>query len=350
MLRKFILLFTMLIMCTTAHARDTQIFQTQSGIQCLTDIGNDQETFVNAIKTQILHGQEFNQRLVDREKHKLYTIVAANIVTHCIDTNNLNDFNHDIVDATKIDIPFKLDDKYYKLTVDVETLFEYINIPAGVLVTNLRNKRPGDVITKAETPSDYISSFDCSDHWVRLDLSDSSPVNVAGKAAFPEYTDQEFFIDFPFGKNNRAFPGLIIGAKTGWGGAEQVVWYPNYRVARAKAKQFAEGLNNTACSKDNLVVDVVSLTTKPVTQGDKTGWAITAEIGGGVGTAISIAGAVAAVSGVVAATTWEVPVAGWIVAAVAATVATVSGIIAIAPSSLADMNQVMILDGPYRIK
>ncbi|MBO4745508.1 MAG: hypothetical protein J5613_00350 [Alphaproteobacteria bacterium] len=92
------------------------------------------------------------------------------------------------------------------------------------------------------------------------------------------------------------------------------------------------------------------MTTKPVTQGDKTGWAITAEIGGGVGTAISIAGAVAAVSGVVAATTWEVPVAGWIVAAVAATVATVSGIIAIAPSSLADMNQVMILDGPYRIK
>ena len=369
-MRKFWLIFSILttIICGNgAHAYDATP-------ACLTAIGNDNATFINILKSEILKGNPFDQKLADREKNRLYNLVAANILTHCVDVDNLDSFNTEIVDATNLKIPFKMDNKYYELDINANNLFEYINLPVGIMVTNLRDKSVGDVITKAETPSDYFFSGDCSDHWVRVNIANKVPVNKAGQLAFPSYIGKEFFIDFPFGKNNRAFPGLIIAAKKGIGGSEEVVWFTNYKLARESAKQFAEALNNTACANDHLVVDVVSLTTSPSTQGNKKGWAIGAGVSAGIGatSALSAAGLISIGSGAAAAGTAAaattgaaavagaaagtaaassaVPIVGWVIAAVAATVAVVAGTIAIAPTSLADMNQVMVMDGPYIIK
>ena len=224
------------------------------------------------------------------------------------------------------------------------------------MITNLRSKSAGDVITKAETPKDYFFTNDCSDHWVRINIDNSVPVNTAGQAAFSNYAGKEFFIDFPFEKNNRAFPGLIIAAKKYIGGGEEVVWYSNYRLARQNAKKFADALQNTPCGNQNLAVNVVSLNTTPDNQGENRGWAIGAGVNAGIGAGIATTGALSA-AGIIsigaagtAAGSSAIPVAGWIVAAVAATVATVAGVIAIAPSSLADLNQVMVMDEPIFIK
>lgn len=341
-MRKFWVMFSILtsIICgNVAHAYDAIP-------ACLTAIGNDDTTFINVLKSEILKGKPFDQQLVDREKNRLYSLVAANILTHCVDVDNLDSFNTEIVDATNLKIPFKMDNKYYELDINATNLFEYINLPVGIMVTNLRNKSVGDVITKAETPSDYFFSGDCSDHWVRINIANSVPVNKAGQIAFPSYSGKEFFIDFPFGKNNRAFPGLIIAAKKGIGGSEEVVWFTNYKLARENAKQFAEALNNTACANDHLVVDVVSLATSPSTQGNKKGWAIGAGVSTGIGatSALSAAGLISIGSG--AAIAAAIPIVGWVAAAVAA----VTSVIAIAPTSLADINQVMVMDGPYIIK
>ena len=142
--------------------------------------------------------------------------------------------------------------------------------------------------SKAELPNDYFFSGECSDHWVRINIDNTVPVNVAGQAAFTKYKDKEFFIDFPFGKNNRAFPGLIIAAKKGVGGSEEVVWYRNYKAAREAAQKFADALKGTACANQGLVIDVVSLKTVPVTQGNKTGWTIGAGVAGGTAIAVGL--------------------------------------------------------------
>lgn len=329
-MRRFLFIFsifTTIICGRVAHAADTTP-------ACVTAIGNDTEAFVNVLKSEILKGKEFDQKLVDKEKTKLYNLVAANIMTHCFDVTKLDDFNSDIVDASDLSIPFKMDDKYYKLNVNVSNLFDHIDLLTGVMVTNLRQKGIGDVITKAETPSDYFFSGSCSDHWVRVNIDNDVPVNKAGQLAFTTYSGKEFFIDFPFGKSNRAFPGLIIASTKGLGGSEQVVTFSNYKKAREAAKAFADALQNTACTNDRLVVDVVSLSTVPVTQNGKTSWAIGGGVAGGAAVGLGIALA-------------SNPV-GWIIAGVAAVGSAVA--YTIAPQSLADLQQVMIMDGPHMIR
>lgn len=325
-MRKFLLIFVMMLCGNLAHAGDTP--------PCVAAIGNDTAAFVDVLKTKILNGKEFNQKFVEQRKHEMYNLVAGNILTHCLDTKNLADFNTDIVDAETLTIPFQMDGKYYSLNVNVATLFNYVNLKFGILVTTKRDKMRGDVITKDEMPKDYFFSGQCSDHWVRVNIDNDVPVNKAGQAAFPTYAGNEFFIDFPSGKNNRAFPGLVIASKKGIGGSEQVVWFQNYKVARENAKKFANALQNTPCANDMLAVDVISLDTVPVIQNGKKQWAISGGVVGGASIALGIALA-------------SNPV-GWIIAGIAAAGGAVA--YAIAPQSLADMEQVMVMDGPYLIK
>ena len=105
-------------------------------------------------------------------------------------------------------------------------------------------------------------------------------------------------------------------------------------MARENAKKFADALQNTPCANDMLAVDVVSLNTIPVVQNGKKQWAI----GGGVAGGASIGLGIALASNPV----------GWIIAGIAAVGGAVA--YAIAPQSLADMEQVMVMDGPYLIK
>lgn len=329
-MRKFLLIFAMILCGNLAYATDTYT------PACVAAIGNDQNAFVNVLKSEILKGKEFNQKFVDQKKDELYTLIARNLAVHCLDVTNLDDFNTAIVDADVLTIPFQMDSKYYSLNINVAELFNYTDyLKAGIMVTPLSNKRKGDVITKGEMPTDYFFSGQCSDHWVRVNIDNDVPVNKAGQAAFPTFAgSNEFFIDFPFGKNNRAFPGLIIASAKGIGGSEQVVWFPNYKTARENAKKFAAALQNTPCTNDGLAVDVVSLNTVPTTQNGKSGWAL----GGGItgGAAIGVGAFLA-----------SNPV-GWIIAGIAAAGGAVA--YAIAPQSLADMEQVMVMDGPYLIK
>lgn len=333
-MRKFLLIFAMMLCGNFAHATDA------TTPACMVAIGNDQNAFVNVLKTEILKGKEFNQQFVDKNKDALYTLVARNLAVHCLDTSNINDFNTNIVDADILTIPFKMDGKYYSLNLNVAKLFDYTAdyLKAGIMVTPLSNptlagKRMGDVITKSEMPTDYFFSGQCSDHWVRVNIDNNIPINKAGQAAFPTFAgSNEFFIDFPIGKNNRAFPGLIIASAKGIGGSEQVVWFTNYKTARASARKFAAALQNSPCANDKLAVNVVALNTVPTVQNGKSGWALGGGIAGAVGVGVFLA---------------SNPV-GWIIAGVAAAGAAVG--YAIAPQSLANMDQVMVLDGPYLIK
>lgn len=335
-MRKFLLIFAMMLCGNLAYATDTNT------PACIAAIGNDQNAFVNVLKSEILKGKEFNQQFVDQKKDELYTLIARNLAVHCLDVTNLDDFNTNIADADILTIPFQMDGKYYSLNINVAKLFDYTTdyLKAGIMVTTLSNptlagKHMGDVITKSEMPTDYFFSGQCSDHWVRVNIDDNVAINKAGQAAFPTFAgSNEFFIDFPIGKNNRAFPGLIIASAKGIGGSEQVVWFTNYKNARASARKFAAALQNTPCANDRLAVNVVALNTVPTVQNGKSRWAL----GGGItgGAAIGVGAFLA-----------SNPV-GWIIAGVAAAGAAVG--YAILPESLANMEQVMVLDGPYQIR
>ncbi len=322
-------------------------------ISCLTKIGKHQQNFLTQLE-QIIGKKELNQKNIKDNEQKIYNLVAANVLTACLNTSNLSEFNNDIVSSQNISIPFEKNEKYYTMELNTEKLFDHINIPSGILVTPFLNKAPGDIITKAQMPTDYFFSSDCSDHWVRVNIDDDTPINKAGKASFARYSGREFFLDFPVGSYNRAFPGLVISAKTGVGAAEEIVYYQNYKNARIAAESFAQALSNTQCALDGLAVYVVSLNTKRIGSGDKSGWAIGSGVVGGsmalLGAAWLTATYTTASATVLMSTAMAanaIPVAGWIAGAVIAVAAAVA---AIYPSDLADIQQVMVLDGPYIIK
>lgn len=246
------------------------------------------------------------------------------------------------------------DGKTYAFQFKMSDLFQYADIKTGIMVYNKKNLQPGDVIQLSDIPSLYWNS-DCSDHHIWENLSDDAAVNVAGQKTFSQYGGgaNEYFLDFEEGNDRRAFPGLVLMDKTG-STTEKIVQFNNLHTAVSAAETFANNLNNSACSTDGLAVYVVALDVQK-TSTDKEGWGLVASVVGGPAAVVGIAAGLNAM-GVTAVTGTLLKVAGvsttagpvgWIIAGA---VAAVAGTIALVPGEIADIQQVMVLDGPYLIK
>lgn len=308
--------------------------------QCLADIGSDNATFVSPMHTEVLSGQLPTQENVDANNSKMFGLVGANIELKCLNGQpNLNDFQA-IAESKAFIIPFTYtNNEKYLLQVDTEKLFDYINLPTGFIVTNNRNYKPGQIIKKSDMPTDYWFDGDCSDHYVRINISNDAAINVAGQKAFGEYggSKNEFFLDFPVGKNCRSFPGLVLGDFGGLGAEEKIVAYQNYVSAQKAAQSFADALQSSSCSNQNLAVYLVALETTPVAQGGTEGVVIGAGIGGAAAGAITVALA-------------SNP-AGWVIGAVGAVVGgVVAGVSALFYKELTPIDQVVVMKGPYIIR
>jgi hypothetical protein len=243
------------------------------------------------------------------------------------------------------------DGNTYAFQFKMSDLFQYADIKTGIMVYNNKSLQPGDVIQLSDIPSLYWNS-DCSDHHIWENLSDDAAVNVAGQRTFGQYGggSNEFFLDFEEGNNRRAFPGLVLMDKTG-STTERIVSFSNLHTAVSAAETFAKNLNNSACSNDGLAVYVVALDVQKTSNNNKDGWAITAGVVGGPAAIVGVSSILAATgvtSGILTAASVSstVPVVGWIVAgALAAT----AGAISLIPGEISDIQQVMVLDGPYLI-
>ena len=312
---------------------------------CMQAITND-PNFSKVMTEEIFpNPSELTQEYVTQRKNKIMGAIASETILHCM--NNINS----LVKRANGKVWYKRDDKTYAFQFKMPELFQYIDIPVGIMVYNKRSLNTGDVIKLKDIPKLYWNS-DCSDHNIAFGLSNSAAVNVAGQKVFSQYggSDNEFFLDFEEGNNRRAFPGLVLMDKTR-SSSESIVSFTNLHTAINSAEQFATALNGTTCSNDNLAVYVVGLNVKPLATGDKTGWGVVAGVAGGSAAVVGVSSALAA-AGVTsslvtaASVSSTVPVVGWIIAGVLGATATV---ISLWPSEIQDIQRVMVLDGPYLI-
>ena len=314
----------------------------------------------NGIFKDISDNEEITNDLVQSRRQQIYKLLALDTLLVC---------NKDLGIITeqggRAEIDFKHDNKTYSFDFDVKTMMNYTDTRLGILVVNDKTKKPGDVILKSEMPRDYFWPQDCSDYYIALNLDDNAPVNLAGQSVFGEFggSRNEFFLDFPVGSSCRAFPGLVLMDKTN-STAETIVSYRNVVTGAEKIKAFTDRLHNTSCSSAGLAAYLVALDIKKDTASSNAGWMIAAGVTGGamawLGTSALLMSSLVTLptwgiiqSGILssallssAAAASAVPVAGWIAAGVLATGAAA---IALYPSEIEDIKQVMVLSGPYNI-
>ncbi|MBN1324741.1 MAG: hypothetical protein JW974_00775 [Alphaproteobacteria bacterium] len=298
--------------------------------------------------------QDLTQEIVTKKAPKIYNLLAANILAYCADY--IAEFSE--LETGKIS--FARNNKKIAFEFSIKKLFEHINLRTAIMVYNDRSKVTGDVIKLSDIGKTYWSD-ECSDLSIWDNLDDDAAVNQAGQRVFSSYggSKNEFFLDFEEGNNRRAFPGLVLMDKTG-STTEKIVTFSNILTGKEKTKQFADSLQNSMCSNQGLAVYLVGIDTFPDPR-NKNSYAIAAGVTGGtmallgLGSALATTTAVAATGSMIlvnttlglAAASSAVPVAGWIAAAVLTTTA---GIIAMVPQDLQDIQQVMVLDGPYNIQ
>lgn len=300
---------------------------------------------------------ELTDNLIDTKKNKIYTLLAADVLLKC------NKELAKIATIQRGQIDFTHNNKQYAFDFSVDKMLEYIDLRTGIIVINKRSYSPGDVIKLSDFPRNTkLFSDECSDWTIADNLDDDGAVNKVGQSVFNEFggSKNEFFLDFTEGDNRRAFPGLVLMDETG-STKEKIVSYRNLSTGLQKAQGFATSLKSSECANQGLAVYLVALDVKQDTSSEKKGWAIAAGIGGGALAWVGLSAA--AVAAPVAATAWipavvgdallataagasTVPVVGWIVAGVAVAAATA---IALYPSKIENLQQVMVLDGPYNL-
>nr|MBQ0091651.1 hypothetical protein [Candidatus Enterousia merdequi] len=306
---------------------------------CLNKISNNDTAWISGISS-IFGNSDLDDTVVEQNKARIYNLISNRFQELC---------GSELVHIAKTNkvrgqIDFKHKDKDYAFDFDVDKIFDNLGIQMGILVINKHDLYPTKVLSLSDIPrKQKFFSSDCSDHFIFDNLDDDAAVNKAGQSVFSEYggSQHEFFLDFAEGDNRRAFPGLVIQDKTGSTG-EQIVSYTNIKTAVERTQQFAENLKNSQCSNQGLSVYLVALNVQqsPYKTSDNKDVAATTT------TAVAGAGLTAGIIGsTVAAAAW-IPVAGWIVAGVAGAAA---GTIALLPQSIADIQQVMVLDGPYNL-
>ena len=294
----------------------------------------------NGIFKDLSDSAELTEEIVNLNKAKIYTLIAKDMEVKCPDKLAA------IAKHDRAQIPFKYNNEDYGFDFSIETMFEHINeIRTGILVINKRNLSAGQVLKLSDIPKStswwspyHFFSDECSDHTIADNLDDDAAVNIAGQAVFNEFggSQNEFFLDFADGNDRRAFPGLVLMDET-HSRTEKIVTYINLKTGIIKAQQFAEKLKGSQCSNQGLAVYLVALNVqKDSSNSSMNGWAI------GLLSGSAASAGVALYAGAVAVAT--VPVVGWVVAGVLATAGTV---VSLVPEKIEEIDQVMILDGPY---
>ncbi len=313
---------------------------------CMAKISRQPE-FAQVLSDTIFPGvTTLDATTVKRKRNEIFTLLAGSIFANC---------NQDLAEIAAVPsgkISFRMNNQLYAFVFNTADVFEFLEIRTGVMVYNKRTLQAGDVIQLSDVPQLYWSK-ECSDHVIWDNLNNKASVNVAGQRVFSQYggADNEFFLDFEEGNNRRAFPGLVLMDKTK-STSEQIVAFSNIQSALAASQQFAEALKNSYCSNQGLAVYTVALDVQK-TETNKNGWGIGASIGGGVagvGAILSAAStklAAVAVLGKVAGAASSVPGWGWVVAGVLSATA---GAISLIPGEIQDIQQVMVIGGPYNIK
>ena len=315
---------------------------------CMRAISSDPD-FQTAMQTTIFPDPSMlTQEGATQNKAKILGAVAAEMLLHCPTQMGT------LTRAANGKVWHPRDGNTYAFQFKMSDLFQYADIKTGIMVYNNKSLQPGDVIQLSDIPSLYWNS-DCSDHHIWENLSDDAAVNVAGQRTFGQYGggSNEFFLDFEEGNNRRAFPGLVLMDKTG-STTERIVSFSNLHTAVSAAETFAKNLNNSTCSNDGLAVYVVALDVQKTSNNNKDGWAITAGVVGGPAAVVGIAAGLNAL-GVTTVTSTLLSVSGATTAAgpylwpVAAALAATAGAISLIPGEISDIQQVMVLDGPYLI-
>ena len=199
---------------------------------CMSLIEKD-PNFSKVLNEEIFpNAQELTQEYVTQRKSKIMGLLAAEVLLNCVDKVGM------LVKAASGQIQFEREGKKYGFRFNVPELFQYMQIPVGIMVYDKVNLGPGDVIKKADAKRWYWSE-DCSDHAVWDNLDDDAAVNAVGQKVFSQYggTENEFFMDFP-DSDVRAFPGLILMDET-WSTAEHIVSFNNLHSAVESAQSFA---------------------------------------------------------------------------------------------------------------
>ena len=354
-------------------------------LDCMTAISNS-DAFYQAMTQEIFPNvSDLNQEYVTTKKNQILAAIGATLLAQQNEcTKNIST----LAKQANGKVWYTRDDKTYAFQFKMADMFAILNIPVGIMLYNNLTKSAGDVIKLSDVPKLYWSKS-CSDHVIWDNLDDDAGVNIAGQKVFPQYggSDNEFFLDFEEGNNRRAFPGLVLMDETGTT-SEHVVQFSNLHTAIDATQKFASALGQTSCANDGLAAYVVSLDTRPIGSDDKDGFGYAAGIIGGATTLVTTtaalavtgvatagilggigkasiwllgggaaaagaaggtAGAAGATAGAAAASA-TVPVAGWVVAGVLAVVAGGLYAYSMVPSEIADIQQVMVLDGPYMIK
>lgn len=319
---------------------------------CMQRISNNSD-FQNTLKNTVFDGrQELTDEIVQAAKTKILGTVAATMLVECPTDISV------LAKQANGKIWTTINNQLYGIVFSMADLFAYTNIRLGILVSNNRSLATSDVVESSSIKNIYWSD-ECSDHIIWDNLDDDAAINIAGQSVFSQYggNKNEFFLDFEKGNNSRAFPGLVLMDETG-SSSESIVTFSDLSVAITAAQQFANKLQNSACSLDNLAVYVVSLDVKRMESNGKQFWSYTAGIVGGAtiiagglaiagtaGTAVAATGSMLLLNAAIGAS--AIPVWGWIAAGALATTA---GIIALVPGKIEEIQRVMVMDGPYLIK
>ena len=346
-MKKTILKLLTVLFCITSTQYTVAEPVTHNDIlnNCMHAISND-ENFKNIMTSEIFpDASMLNKETVAQNKSQIMGLIGSELLLLC--SGNLST----LTKRANGKVWYERDGKTYAFQFKMDDLFSYLNIPTSIMVYNSRNLKSGDIIKLSDIPKLYWSD-ECSDHVIWDNLDDDAGVNVAGQKVFSQYggSDNEFFLDFEEGNDRRAFPGLVLMDKT-YSTKEELVSFNNLPTSIKAAQNFASALNGTRCANDGLAVYVVSTNVQKLST-DKEGWGIAAGIVGGATAVVGISSGLAAL-GVTstlltaASVSSTVPVVGWIVAgALAAT----AGAISLIPGTIQDVQQVMVLDGPYLIK
>ena len=297
--------------------------------------------------TDIFNKVELTDELVSAKKQQIYTLLTQEIANVCSD-------NLVTIAKSKNNrgtIYFTHNKKEYGFDFSIDQIFDNLIMRTGVLVINRRNLSSGDVLKLSDIPKKQkLFSDECSDWTIWDNLDDDAAVNIAGQAVFNEFggSKNEFFLDFAEGDNRRAFPGLVLMDKTG-STKEQIVSYLNLKTGLKKTQQFAEQLKNSQCANQGLSVYLVALDiSKDYTTASRL-WQAVASVPlawhtGSVGYLVATEGVASLAS--LGAGFLGIPAVGWVIGGA------LSGVIygvSMIPQQIQDIQQVMILDGPYNL-
>ena len=133
-----------LAICTITYATHADILT-----DCMEKISND-PNFSKVMTSEIFpDSSELTQEYVTQRKSKIMGAIAGEFILHCM--NNVNT----LVKRANGKVWYKRDDKTYAFQFKMPELFQYINIPVGIMVYNKLALTPGDIIKLSDIDKLY---------------------------------------------------------------------------------------------------------------------------------------------------------------------------------------------------